>query len=107
MASEAKGCGFDPRRVQWIFAESLAMDKKFNIIKKRLDLLEKDMDEDEKILTAKCLAATPTERWLMNQDFLRWLKIYEQSPQKAGRNKMHMTRLKLSGLSAKALLKKD
>ena len=41
-----------------------------------------DLSEDEKFMYAKCLAATPDERWRMNQTFLRSLGLSTYSERK-------------------------
>ncbi len=48
---------------------------------KILDSLEDvpGLSEDEKVLHAKCLAATPQERWQMNRTFLRSLGLLTRS----------------------------
>ena len=57
--------------------------KKFLAMKKRLDRLDDSMSEDEKILFARSLAATPDERWQMHENFLRSLNLYTRSSRKA------------------------
>jgi hypothetical protein len=37
------------------------------------------MDEQEKILFARCAAATPDERWQMNENYLRSLNCWGRS----------------------------
>ena len=37
------------------------------------------LDESEKVLYARCLAATPTERWQMNVTYLRSLGLWGRS----------------------------
>ena len=44
--------------------------------------MNEDLSEDEKILFAKCFASTPSERWLMNQSFLKGLDVYTQASRK-------------------------
>ena len=44
---------------------------------------EKDLSEDEKILFARSLAATPDERWRLHENFLRSLGLYTRSSRKA------------------------
>jgi hypothetical protein len=50
---------------------------------KRLDRLGNGLSEEEKILFARSLAATPDERWQMHENFLRSLNLYTHSAQKA------------------------
>lgn len=56
--------------------------KKFQAMKKRLDRIGKDLSEEEKILFARSLAATPDERWRMHENFLRSLDLYTRSARK-------------------------
>jgi hypothetical protein len=56
------------------------MDKKVaSILRKIQDV--PGLSEDEKFLHAKCLAATPDERWRMNRTFLRSLGLLKRSEQ--------------------------
>lgn len=57
--------------------------KKFQAMKKRLERLDPSLSEDEKILLARSLAATPDERWRMHENFLRSLNLYTHSSRKA------------------------
>jgi len=57
--------------------------KKFQAMKKRLDALNVGLAEDEKILFARSLSATPDERWRMHENFLRSLNLYRHSVRKA------------------------
>ena len=57
--------------------------KKYRAIKRRLDRLDDGMSEDEKILFARSLAATPDERWRMHENFLRSLNLHTRSSRKA------------------------
>lgn len=57
--------------------------KKFLAMKKRLGRLDGSLGEEEKILFAKFLAATPDERWRMHENFLRSLNLYTRSSRKA------------------------
>jgi len=50
------------------------VNKKIQAMKKRLDRLATGLEEDEKVLFARSLAATPDERWRMHENFLRSLK---------------------------------
>ena len=54
------------------------MSGKINRILKCLEDVP-GLSEDEKILHAKCLAATPQERWQMNRTFLRSLGLLTRS----------------------------
>jgi hypothetical protein len=57
--------------------------KKFQALRKRLERLDPGLAEDEKILFARSLAATPDERWRMHENFLRSLNLYTRSARKA------------------------
>ena len=57
--------------------------KKFQAMRKRLDALEVSLAEDEKILFARSLGATPDERWRMHENFLRSLNLFTHSARKA------------------------
>ena len=57
--------------------------KKFQALRKRLDRLESGLAEDEIILFARSLAATPDERWRMHEGFLRSLNLHTHSARKA------------------------
>ena len=57
--------------------------KKFQAMRKRLERLDDGLGEDEKILFARSLAATPDERWRMHENFLRSLNLYTHSARKA------------------------
>ena len=48
---------------------------------RRLKLM-RGLDEHEKVLYARSLAATPDERWQMNVTFLRSLDLWGRSSQK-------------------------
>jgi len=52
-------------------------------MRKRLDRLDDGLSEEEKILFARSLAATPDERWRMHENFLRSLNLYTHSARKA------------------------
>jgi len=52
-------------------------------MRKRLERLDSGLAEDEKILFARSLAATPDERWQMHENFLRSLNLYTRSERKA------------------------
>jgi len=52
-------------------------------MRKRLEELDNGLGEDEKILFARSLAATPDERWRMHENFLRSLNLYTRSARKA------------------------
>jgi hypothetical protein len=52
-------------------------------MKKRLEQLDSSLSEEEKILFARSLAATPDERWRMHENFLRSLNLYTHSARKA------------------------
>jgi hypothetical protein len=39
----------------------------------------RDQDESEKVLYARSLASTPTERWRMNETYLRSLGLWGHS----------------------------
>ncbi|MDD2710937.1 MAG: hypothetical protein PHV34_23415 [Verrucomicrobiae bacterium] len=41
------------------------------------------MSQDEKILFARSLAATPDERWRLHENFLRSLNLFTRSGRKA------------------------
>lgn len=41
------------------------------------------LSEEEKIQLARCLAATPDERWTMNVNFLRSLGLWGRSRRRA------------------------
>ena len=43
----------------------------------------KNLSDDEKILFARSLAATPDERWRMHENFLRSHGLYTRSSRKA------------------------
>jgi hypothetical protein len=43
----------------------------------------KSLSDDEKILFARSLAATPDERWRMHEQFLRSHDLYTRSSRKA------------------------
>ena len=45
------------------------------------------LDEHEKILFARCAAATPDERWQMNVTYLRSLGLWGRSTQKGSGSK--------------------
>jgi hypothetical protein len=57
--------------------------KKVQTMRERLDRLGNELSEDEKILFARSLAATPDERWQMHENFLRSLNLYTRSARKA------------------------
>ena len=57
--------------------------KKNQAMRKRLDRLGDGLSEDEKILFARSLAATPDERWRMHENFLRSLNLFTHSARKA------------------------
>ena len=57
--------------------------KKFLAMKKSLERLDPSLGEDEKILLARSLAATPDERWRMHENFLRSLNLFTRSSRKA------------------------
>ena len=57
--------------------------KKLQATKKRLERPGNGLSEDEKILFARSLAATPDERWRMHENFLRSLNLYTRSARKA------------------------
>jgi len=57
--------------------------KKIQAMRKRLEGLGSDLSEEEKILFARSLAATPDERWRMHENFLRSLNLYTRSARKA------------------------
>ena len=57
--------------------------KKFQAMKKRLDRVAEGLSEEEKILFARSLSATPDERWRMHENFLRSLNLYTRSARKA------------------------
>ena len=40
------------------------------------------LSEEEKIMIARSLAATPDERWKMHENFLRSLNLYTRSARK-------------------------
>lgn len=44
---------------------------------------ERTLSEDEKILWARSLAATPDERWRMHENFLRSHGLFTRSQRKA------------------------
>jgi hypothetical protein len=52
-------------------------------MRKRLDALDDGLAEDEKILFARSLSATPDERWRMHENFLRSLNLDRHSVRKA------------------------
>lgn len=56
--------------------------KKFRAMKKRLDRVGKGLSEEEKILFARSLSATPDERWRMHENFLRSLNLFTLSARK-------------------------
>lgn len=43
----------------------------------------KDLSEEERLLFARSLAATPDERWRLHENFLRSLNLYTRSSRKA------------------------
>lgn len=43
---------------------------------------ERGMSEDEKILWARSLAATPDERWRLHENYLRSLGLFTRSERK-------------------------
>ena len=43
------------------------------------------LDESEKVLYARSLAATPTERWQMNENYMRSLGLWGRSALKSKR----------------------
>ncbi|HWB59472.1 MAG TPA: hypothetical protein VG733_08270 [Chthoniobacteraceae bacterium] len=51
-------------------------------MKKRLDRVGKGLSEEEKILFARSLSATPDERWRMHENFLRSLNLFTLSARK-------------------------
>jgi hypothetical protein len=57
--------------------------KKVQAMRKRLERLDSSLSEDELILFARSLAATPDERWRMHENFLRSLNLYTRSARKA------------------------
>ena len=57
----------------------LREQKKVQAMRKRLDRLDTGLSEEEKILFARSLAATPDERWRMHESFLRSLNLYTRS----------------------------
>ena len=52
-------------------------------MRKRLEQMGEGLSEDEIILFARSLAATPDERWQMHENFLRSLNLYTRSARKA------------------------
>ena len=57
------------------------MEKKVARMLKKLRNV-RGLSEDEKILFARSLAATPDERWQMNENFLRSRDLYTRSARK-------------------------
>ncbi len=57
--------------------------KKFQAMRKRLERLDTGLGEEERILFARSLAATPDERWRMHENLLRSLNLYTRSARKA------------------------
>jgi hypothetical protein len=58
------------------------MQKKMSRILKRLRGV-RGLSEDEKILFARSLAATPDERWRLHEQFLRSHGLFTRSSRKA------------------------
>lgn len=63
-------------------------DKLWDVEKKTAKVLERlksvrGLSEDEKILFARSLAATPDERWRMHENFLRSHGLFTRSARKA------------------------
>lgn len=58
------------------------MEKKTAKLLRRLKNV-RGLSEDEKILFARSLAATPDERWRMHENFLRSLGLFTRSARKA------------------------
>jgi hypothetical protein len=67
----------------FITHDSGVSKKKVQTIRKRLDRLDIGLSEEEKILFARSLAATPDERWRMHENFLRSLNLSTHSARKA------------------------
>ena len=57
--------------------------KKVQAMRKRLERLDPGLSEEELILFARSLAATPDERWRMHENFLRSLNLFTRSSRKA------------------------
>jgi hypothetical protein len=55
--------------------------KKFQQVLRKLENLP-ELDEHERILFARSLAATPDERWEMHQNFLRSHNLFTRSDRK-------------------------
>lgn len=58
------------------------MEKKTAKVLERLKSV-RGLSEDEKILFARSLAATPDERWRMHENFLRSHGLFTRSARKA------------------------
>jgi len=52
-------------------------------MRKRLERLDTGLGEEERILFARSLAATPDERWRVHENFPRSLNLYTRSARKA------------------------
>ena len=57
--------------------------KKFQAMRKRLEQVDHGLGEEEIILFARSLAATPDERWRMHENFLRSLNLYTRAAREA------------------------
>jgi hypothetical protein len=53
--------------------------RKFEAIRRRMKKNHPSMSEDEIILYARSLAATPDERWRMHEQFLRLLGLHTRA----------------------------